>query len=61
MSTKLHVPPYRTGYRVMRTTGSTATVACRHRWERVAWWCARRRDRNSGIGVYHEVRLEVTA
>lgn len=56
-----HLPPYRTTYRVMRTTGSTATVACRHRWERVAWWCARRRDKRSGIGVYHVVFPAVTA
>lgn len=42
-------------WRVMRTTGRTATETCRHRWERMAEWCARGKTRRAPTGVFHVV------
>lgn len=61
MGAKLNAPPYRTAYRVMRTTGSSATEACRHRHEWIAEWCARRGTRRSGVGVFYVVLPAVTS
>lgn len=58
---RVNLPPYRTTYRVMRQSGHTATVACRHRSERVAWWCAQRQSRSSAAGVHYAVFPAVTA
>lgn len=53
--------PLRRSYRVMRQAANTCTESCRHRSERVAWWCARRKTRRDGSGVYYEVFPAVTA
>ncbi|HZE33431.1 MAG TPA: hypothetical protein VE198_18560 [Actinoallomurus sp.] len=57
----MNLPPYRPCYRVMRQSENTATVACRHRWERRAWWCAKWKVRKEKEGVHYEVFPAVTS
>lgn len=58
---RVNLPPYRRVYRVMRIAADTKTEVCRHASERRAWRHARRADRRSGAGVYHDVSPAVTA
>ena len=51
----------RRSFRVMRQSANTATVACNHRSERVAYWCAQWKTRRTPAGVYYEVFPAVTA
>lgn len=53
MITKLNEPTLT--YRVMRTSRTTTTEVCRHRWEWVARRCARRADRHVAPGIDHLV------
>lgn len=56
-----NLPPYRRVHRVMRWTGNTMTGVCRHRWERLAWWCAAFRARCAPAGVHYVIRPAVRA
>lgn len=57
---KVNLPPYRRSYRVVRQSANRATDACRHRSERVAWWCAKWKTARDAAGVYYEVFPAVT-
>lgn len=38
---------------------STGADVCQHRWERAAYWCARRYTRREANGVFFDVREAV--
>lgn len=47
-------------WRVVRQASSgTGTDVCRHRFQRLAWWCARRHERREPTGVFFDVRPAV--
>jgi hypothetical protein len=58
---RVNLPSYRRSFRVMRQSSNTATEACRHRSERLAWWCAQWKTRRAEAGVYYEVFPAVTS
>lgn len=47
----------RARWRVVRQ--STGADVCQHRWERAAYWCARRYTRREANGVFFDVREAV--
>lgn len=48
-------------WRVVRQAShGTGTDVCRHRSQRLAYWCARRNLSTAPTGVWFDVRREVT-